>query len=217
MVRLLALRALRFSRFLLPSAVPTLFAVIVSLRPSGELLRTRDPRGGDLGKKASSGLKCDDGTRCSLVAEVRLDVVVLLSEAVTLGASKGGITLLHIARLTVLIASSGFGRNAVGLPNNLGAVSADGIYPFVPLVALLFTCLRLLGNRICICYRRWKFVSGTNELIRSNLYCGIYISIYIYPAIRQALSGRLCSFNAAGFMKPQNVTMPTMIHSTFTM
>ena len=99
MVRLLALRALRFSRFLLPSAVPTLFAVIVSLRPSGELLRTRDPRGGDLGKKASSGLKCDDGTRCSLVAEVRLDVVVLLSEAVTLGASKGGITLLHICPL----------------------------------------------------------------------------------------------------------------------
>ena len=64
---------------------------MVSLRPSGELLRAL--RGGDLVRKASSGLRCEEGGRENCVADAWLDKVALLSDGVALGASKGGITI----------------------------------------------------------------------------------------------------------------------------
>lgn len=66
-------------------------AVIVSLRPSGEDFRSL--RGGDLVRKASSGLRWEEVGRDSCRIDAWLDTVVLPSEGVALGASKGGITV----------------------------------------------------------------------------------------------------------------------------
>lgn len=46
----------------------------------------------------------------------------------------------------------------------------------------------------------------------------LYITSQNHPSlILQALIGKRCNFNAAGFMKPQNVTTPMTTHSTLTM
>ena len=45
----------------------------------------------------------------------------------------------------------------------------------------------------------------------------VAIHVYIYAAIRHALSGNACSFNAAGFMKPQKVSTPKRMQRMLTM